>query len=71
MGAKTDLSDNRVITYEEGRELATGLNSTYLEISSAINTNVTTIFDRLIEELIPQDDMSFEDEEDEEITDEK
>jgi hypothetical protein len=71
VGAKTDLSDNRVITYEEGRELATGLNSTYLEISSAINTNVTTIFDRLIEELIPQDDMSFEDEEDEEITDEK
>jgi GTPase SAR1 family protein len=70
VGAKTDLSDNRVITYEEGRELATQLNATYLEVSSAINTNVTTIFDRIIEELIPQDDVSFEDEEDEEMAEE-
>ena len=71
MGAKTDLSDNRVILYEEARELAAELNAAYLEVSSAINTNVTSIFDRLIEELIPQDDMSFEDEDDEEMIDEQ
>ena len=71
VGAKTDLSDNRVILYEEARELAAELNAAYLEVSSAINTNVTSIFDRLIEELIPQDDMSFEDEDDEEMIDEQ
>ncbi len=53
VGAKTDLSDTRVIPYEEARELAMELNATYIEVSSAINTNVDAIFNQMIDKLIP------------------
>jgi Ras-related protein Rab-1A len=53
VGAKTDLSDNRVVPYEEARELAIELNATYVEVSSAINTNLNAVFDNIMESLIP------------------
>jgi GTPase SAR1 family protein len=49
VGAKTDLSDSRVIPYEEARELASEINATYLEVSSALNTNVNSIFERMMD----------------------
>lgn len=67
VGAKTDLGDKRAVHYEEAHELASELKATYIEVSAAINTNVTAIFDRIIDELIPQDEFEMMDEEIEEI----
>lgn len=53
VGAKTDLNDNRVVSYEEARELAYELNASYVEVSSAINTNMNAVFDNIMETLIP------------------
>ena len=40
VGTKADLAYQREISYEEARSLADELNATYIEVSSAINTNV-------------------------------
>jgi Ras-related protein Rab-1A len=66
VGAKTDLSDTRVVSYEEARELAFELNASYVEVSSAINTNLNAVFDTIMESLIPQDEPEFVQEEEEE-----
>lgn len=66
VGGKTDLNDTRVVSYEEARELAYELNSCYVEVSSAINTNVNAIFENIMESLIPQDEPEFVEEDVEE-----
>lgn len=59
VGAKTDLGDTRVVPYEEARELAMELNAIYVEVSSAINTNVNAIFNQMMDQLIPHDEHVF------------
>jgi hypothetical protein len=61
VGAKTDLGDCRLVSFEEARELATELNASYIEVSSAINTNVNCIFERVIEAFIPHCDLATSD----------
>jgi small GTP-binding protein len=66
VGGKTDLNDTRVVSYEEARELAYELNASYVEVSSAINTNINAVFDNIMESLIPQDEPEFVEEDVEE-----
>ena len=66
VGAKTDLNDTRIVSYEEARELAYELNASYVEVSSAINTNMNAVFDNIMESLIPQDEPEFVEEDVEE-----
>ena len=52
VGTKTDLAYQREVSYEEGQALANDINSSYIEISSAINTNVQSLFHSVLTQLI-------------------
>lgn len=54
VGTKTDLGFERAVSYEEALDLAHDLKATYVEVSSAINTNVDGLFAALMDSLIPK-----------------
>ena len=45
VGAKTDLTEKRAISFEEAKSFASEIDSCYIEVSSAINTNVDALFE--------------------------
>ena len=45
VGTKTDLAYKRDVSYDEGQSLARELGASYFEVSTAINTNVNTLFE--------------------------
>ena len=52
VGNKSDLEVARVVSTEEGSELAKSLGAQYFETSAKINSNITNTFDSLINSLI-------------------
>lgn len=51
VGNKCDLTDQRVISTEQGQELANKFNSAFLEASAKTKTNVDLIFNTLIRQI--------------------
>ena len=49
VGNKCDCEERRVVTYEQGQELADRLGSPFLEASAKDNVNVDDAFERLID----------------------
>lgn len=52
VGNKTDLEYNRVISYQQGLELANKNNLFFIETSALKNTNIGLIFDNLMTKII-------------------
>jgi small GTP-binding protein len=51
VGNKCDLNDQRVITTDQGQDLAKKFNCTFMEASAKTRTNVETIFHDLIRQI--------------------
>lgn len=52
IGNKTDLEQNRVISTEQGQELADKLGIPFLETSAANNSNVKKLFMTMVEDIV-------------------
>lgn len=51
VGNKSDLTENRAISYEQGNELAESLGIKYFETSAKENTNIKQTFEALVDEI--------------------
>ena len=51
-GAKTDLAEKRKVSYEEARAFALEIDASYIEVSSAINSNVNSLFDMVSSQIL-------------------
>ncbi|XP_026474004.1 ras-related protein Rab-3-like, partial [Ctenocephalides felis] len=49
VGNKCDMEDERVISYERGKQLAEQLNVQFFETSAKENINVKNVFERLVD----------------------
>jgi small GTP-binding protein len=52
VGTKSDLSESRVVSVEEGDSMARKLGALFMEVSSLENTNVDRVFQTLLEGMI-------------------
>jgi Ras-related protein Rab-1A len=51
VGSKTDIPYNRVISYNEGKELANFYGISFIEVSSFKNVNINEIFKQLVNDI--------------------
>ena len=51
VGNKSDLSESRAVSTEQGNELAESLGIQYFETSAKDNTNIQQTFDALVDEI--------------------
>ena len=51
VGNKSDLSESRAVSTEQGNELAESLGIQYFETSAKDNTNIKQTFDALVDEI--------------------
>lgn len=49
MGNKCDMEDERVVSYERGKQLADQLGLEFFETSAKENINVKAVFERLVD----------------------
>ena len=49
VGNKCDMEDERVVTYDRGKNLADSLGLEFFETSAKDNTNVKPVFERLVD----------------------
>lgn len=52
VGNKSDLNDNREVTYEEAKEFADAKELIYIEVSAKKTINIDSIFERLTTDLV-------------------
>lgn len=52
VGTKTDLAFKRDVSYDEGQSLARELGAFYFEVSTAINTNVSSLFESAVSRIL-------------------
>ncbi|XP_012504323.1 PREDICTED: ras-related protein Rab-17 [Propithecus coquereli] len=56
VGNKTDLSEEREVTFEEGKEFAESKGLLFMETSAKLNHQVTEVFSAVARELLQRDD---------------
>ncbi|KAM9250117.1 ras-related protein Rab-17 [Dugong dugon] len=56
VGNKTDLSEEREVTFEEGKEFAESKKLLFMEASAKLNHQVTEIFDTVAQELLQREE---------------
>ncbi|KAM9664892.1 ras-related protein Rab-17 [Trichechus inunguis] len=56
VGNKTDLSEAREVTFEEGKEFAESKKLLFMEASAKLNHQVTEIFDAVAQELLQREE---------------
>ena len=54
VGNKSDLTDKRAVSYEEGKEIADKAGASFIEVSAKTGENVDTLFSNLARDLILQ-----------------
>ena len=52
VGTKVDLAYQRQVTFEEAASFAASIGASYLEVSSALNTNVVDLFEHIVNQLV-------------------
>jgi hypothetical protein len=52
VGTKVDLAYQRQVTFEEAASFAASIGASYLEVSSALNTNVADLFEHIVNQLV-------------------
>ena len=60
VGNKTDLTDKRQISYDEGEQKAKALNVMFAEVSAKTGYNVKGLFRRIASSLVPEIDQFIE-----------
>lgn len=60
VGNKTDLTDKRQISYDEGEQKAKTLNAMFAEVSAKTGYNVKGLFRKIASSLVPEIDQLIE-----------
>lgn len=60
VGNKCDLTDERVVSFNDGQQLAEDLHLPFFEASAKENINVRTVFDYLVDVILEDDPPSRE-----------
>lgn len=58
VGNKNDLADERVVSAEEGRQLAASMHADFMEISAKNHNDVTAMFNTLVSSIDKDDKPS-------------
>lgn len=53
VGNKIDLTSQRVVTTEEGEQMAKSLNAVHIEASAKTNTNIRRVFESMLQQMDP------------------
>nr|XP_011726259.1 ras-related protein Rab-17 isoform X3 [Macaca nemestrina] len=56
VGNKTDLSEEREVTFQEGKEFAESQKLLFMETSAKLNYQVSEVFSAVAQELLQRDD---------------
>ena len=57
IGNKSDLSEERVISFEEGKALAESFNVSFFECSAKTGMNIDVVFEKMGEEVMEGEDI--------------
>ena len=58
VGNKSDLNEERVISFEQGQELAKNFNVSFFECSAKTGNNIEFIFEKLGEEIMDSSELT-------------